>query len=81
MIYIAVMKKQKNEPEINADNQENAAVKTNTNLSVSEDDVRKRAYEIYLERNGLYAPPEADWLQAEAELRSAAYKKKREENL
>jgi len=40
-----------------------------------EDDIRKRAYEIYLDREGFYAPPEDDWLQAMTELRSAAYKK------
>lgn len=75
------MKNKKTEQGMNAAKPKSTAVKTDTNLSVSEDDIRKRAYEIYFERKGLYAPPEADWLQAEAELRSAAYKKKREENL
>ncbi len=60
---------------------EKAAMKTDANLSVSEDDIRKRAHKLYLERGDLYAPPEADWLKADAELRNVAYKKKREENL
>ncbi|MCF8360591.1 MAG: DUF2934 domain-containing protein [Prolixibacteraceae bacterium] len=72
------MKKQKNETEMNAAKPKNTAVKTDTDLSVSEDDIRERAYQIYLERGGLYAPPEADWLQAEAELRSTMSKKKRQ---
>ena len=75
------MKNKKNESEVNAEDKENAAMKTDTNISVSEDDIRKRAYELYLKRGDLYAPPEADWLKAEAELKNAAYKKKREENL
>ena len=74
------MKNKKNKPVVKAAVKENAAIKTDTNISVSEDDIRKRAYEIYMERGGLYAPPEADWLQAMAELRSATYKKKRAEN-
>ena len=74
------MKNKKSKPVVKAADKENAAIKTDTNISVSEDDIRKRAYEIYLERGGLYAPPEADWLQAMAELRSATYKKKRAEN-
>lgn len=53
-------------------------MKTDKSVSVSEDAIRKWAHEIYLERGGLYAPPEADWLQAEKELRNASYKKKRE---
>jgi hypothetical protein len=35
---------------------------------VTEDQIRARAYEIYLERNGEPGDPAADWLQAEAEL-------------
>lgn len=75
------MKNKNTESGMKATEPKDTSVEMDTNLSVSEDDVRKRAYEIYLERKGLYAPPEADWLQAEAELRSAAYKMKREENL
>lgn len=38
---------------------------------ITEDDIRKRAEEIYLERiaRGDYRPAEEDWLQAERELR------------
>lgn len=74
------MKSKKDETEVNAANKGNAALKADKSISVSEDAIRERAYEIYLERGGLYAPPEADWLQAEKELRNASYKKKREEN-
>ena len=33
------------------------------------DEIAARAYEIYCRRNGAAGDPEADWLQAEAELR------------
>lgn len=33
------------------------------------DDIRRRAYEIYLRRGGTGGDPAADWLQAERELR------------
>jgi hypothetical protein len=33
-------------------------------------DIAKRAYEIYLSRQGAPGDPMSDWLQAEAELRS-----------
>jgi hypothetical protein len=35
----------------------------------TEDDIRKRAYEIYLARNGGPGSALDDWLRAEAELR------------
>lgn len=35
----------------------------------SEDEIRRRAYEIYLSRNGSPGNAEVDWLQAEVELR------------
>ena len=73
------MKNKKNEPVVAAD-KEKSGIITDTNITVSEDDIKKRAYELYLDRKGLYAPPEADWIQAEAELRNVTYKKKREEN-
>ncbi len=75
------MKKKENEPVKDAAGKDIAAMQSDANVSVSEDDIRKRAYELYLERGGLYAPPEADWLKAEAELRNEASKKKREENI
>jgi hypothetical protein len=34
-------------------------------------EVQRRAYEIYLERNGAPGDPVSDWLQAERELRDA----------
>jgi hypothetical protein len=36
----------------------------------AEDDIRQRAYEIYLERGQQPGSPIDDWLQAEAELKS-----------
>jgi hypothetical protein len=33
------------------------------------DEIRRRAYEIYLDRRGVGGSPESDWLQAERELR------------
>lgn len=35
----------------------------------TEDEIRRRAYEIYLSRNGAPGNSEVDWLQAEVELR------------
>jgi hypothetical protein len=34
-------------------------------------EIERRAYEIYLSRNGVPGDPVADWLQAEGELRAA----------
>lgn len=34
-----------------------------------EDEIRKRAYEIYLERQGAPGSPQDDWLKAESELK------------
>ena len=42
------------------------------NHSLYNDDIRRRAYEIYLERGGLPGRELEDWLQAEGELKSAA---------
>jgi len=39
------------------------------NVEPTEEQIRRRAYEIFLQRNGAPGSPEADWLQAEAELR------------
>jgi hypothetical protein len=38
------------------------------NRAPNHDDIRRRAYEIHLERGGLSGRELADWLQAEAEL-------------
>jgi DUF2934 family protein len=42
------------------------------NHALNPDDVRRRAYEIYLERSGLPGLELEDWLKAESELKSAA---------
>lgn len=51
--------------------------KTNTTKKVSEDDIRKKANQIYLNRieKGIYADADSDWIQAEKEL--TVKKKKR----
>ncbi len=36
----------------------------------TEDEIRQRAHEIYLSRNGAPGNAEVDWLQAEVELRA-----------
>lgn len=41
-----------------------------TNPSVSEEQVRRRAYELYVQRGGSDGGHDADWFRAEAELRS-----------
>lgn len=56
-----VRKKKAEEP---TDISSQRVVGTNT-----EDQIRARAYEIYLERQGNGGAPEDDWLRAEEELR------------
>lgn len=41
------------------------------------EEISRRAYEIYLERNGAPGDPHSDWLQAEAELAAAPKKTSR----
>jgi hypothetical protein len=43
---------------------------TSANHVPSHEEIRRRAYEIYLERNGFGGSELHDWLQAETELRS-----------
>lgn len=54
--------------------QKNTNIKTN--VEISDEDIRKRAHEIFMERGGLPGSPEADWLKAEEELKRKAYKAK-----
>jgi hypothetical protein len=42
------------------------------NHTLNHEDIRRRAYEIHLERGGLPGRELEDWLQAESELKSAA---------
>ena len=42
---------------------------TSANHAPSDEEIRRRAYEIYLERDGFGGDELDDWLQAEAELR------------
>jgi Protein of unknown function (DUF2934) len=42
------------------------------NHALNHDEIRRRAYEIYLERGGLPGRELEDWLQAESEFESAA---------
>lgn len=41
------------------------------------EDISRRAYEIFLERNGAPGDPHADWLRAEAELTASPKKPSR----
>jgi hypothetical protein len=45
---------------------------TSANHALNHDEVRRRAYEIYLERGGVPGQELEDWLQAEREFESAA---------
>ena len=45
---------------------------TSANCAPSHEEIRLRAYEIYLERDGLPGNELDDWLQAERELERAA---------
>jgi Protein of unknown function (DUF2934) len=45
---------------------------TSANHALNHNEIRRRAYEIYLERGGLPGYELEDWLQAESELESAA---------
>ena len=42
------------------------------NHRLNQDEIRRRAYEIYLERGGLSGDAFDDWLQAERELENVA---------
>jgi hypothetical protein len=46
---------------------------TSANHAPSHDEIRRRAFEIYLERNGVGGSELDDWLQAEAELRGDSF--------
>ena len=47
-------------------------VNTSSNHAPSHEEIRRRAYEIYLERDGFGGNELDDWLEAEAELRRNA---------
>jgi hypothetical protein len=47
--------------------------KTSVKDAPNHDEIRRRAYEIYLERGGLPGQELEDWLQAEREIESAAH--------
>jgi hypothetical protein len=46
---------------------------TSSNGAPNDEEIRRRAYEIYLERDGRSRNELDDWFQAEAELRSNAF--------
>jgi Protein of unknown function (DUF2934) len=45
---------------------------TSANHAPNRDEIRRRAYEVYLERGGLSGHELEDWLQAESEIERAA---------
>ncbi len=44
-----------------------------TRKLITEDDIRRRAYEIYLDNDDDYNDPMEDWFRAENELRDQEY--------
>ena len=58
--------------ELHVNTSQPRAEDTSANRSLNRVEVRRRAYEIYLERGGLPGYELEDWLQAESELESAA---------
>lgn len=45
-----------------------AATQARATVTPTEEQIRQRAYEIYLRRNGAAGDPHSDWVQAEREL-------------
>lgn len=59
--------------ELHAIPSESLTANTFSNGAPSDEEIRLRAYEIYLERDGRRGNELDDWLQAEAELRRNAF--------
>jgi hypothetical protein len=57
--------------ELHASTIQPRAEDTSANHAVNHSEIRRRAYEIYLERGGLPGHELEDWLQAEYELQKA----------
>jgi hypothetical protein len=55
--------------QLHANSIEAHKVNTSANHAPSYEEIRRRAYEIYLERDGFGGNELDDWLQAEAEIR------------
>lgn len=67
------LKDKRNETlELHAGSIQSHAQDTSANHTPSHEEIRLRAYEIYLERGGLPGNELDDWLQAERELARAA---------
>jgi hypothetical protein len=58
---------------LNASTVQSHTEDTSANHAPDHDEVRRRAYEIYLERGGLPGQELEDWFQAEREIESAAH--------
>jgi hypothetical protein len=58
--------------ELHASSRQPHGEDTSANQTLNHSEVRRRAYEIYLERGGLPGCELEDWLQAEYELQNAA---------
>ena len=58
--------------ELHASSRQPHAENTSANQAVNHSEIRRRAYEIYLERGKLPGHELEDWLQAESEFESAA---------
>ena len=59
--------------EIDANAVQSHPDETSANHAANHDEIRRRAYEIYVERGALPGQDLEDWLQAEREIGSAAH--------
>jgi hypothetical protein len=66
--------------ELHASPSQPHAEDTSANHAPNHDEIRRRAFEIYLERGGLPARELEDWLQAENEFETAALFMRAEKN-
>ena len=64
--------------ELHADPIKPHTVDTSAHHAPSYEEIRRRAYEIYIERDGLGGNEVDDWIQAEAELRGDAFVRRTE---
>lgn len=80
-MYYKMAKKSENfknetRPALKGDKQAISQMNTNmkTDVEISDEDIRKRAHEIFIERGGLPGSPEEDWFKAEEELKRKTHK-------
>ncbi len=57
-------------PSLPKEKKQTKKVPSSEKVKITEEEIRKRAYEIYLRRNKQPSDPKQDWMQAERELRA-----------